>query len=121
MIEILPDYSGPIVAASLSGQVSGDEIRDVLAKEVEQRRHEHEKLSLLVHYTPDFRRFTSTAAWDDEIVGLHHLNDFTKVAIITDTAWLRRLAENLSATRPEAVCHFPNGELDKAKDWICAT
>ena len=116
----MPECSGPIVAATFSGQVSGDEIRDVLVAEVQQRRRDHDAVSLLVHYTPQFRRFTSTAAWDDETVGLNHLDDFAKVAIITDIAWLRRLAENLLAARPDAVCHFPTGDLAKAKDWICA-
>lgn len=116
----MPDFPGSIVAASVSGQVSSEDIGDVLIPAVHERRAKYDSLRLLFHFTPEFRRFTTTAAWDDQTVGLHHLEDFDRVAIITDVAWLRRLAESLSKTRPDAVRRFAAKELAAAKDWICS-
>lgn len=119
MIEILPDFPGPAVAAAFSGQISSDDFDDVLIPAIIERRAAHDSLQLLLFFTSDFRRFTTTAAWDDKTVGLHHLDAYDKVAIVTDTAWIERLAAELSQSRPQAVRLFATAQLSAAKDWIC--
>lgn len=120
MIEIMPDFPGNIVAASASGQVSGEDLQDVLRAEVMNRREKHGTIRLFYYFTPDFRRFTTTAAWDDETVGLHHLDAFERTGIVADIAWLGRLAESLASARPDAVRYFNIENLALATEWICS-
>lgn len=114
----MPEISGPVVAAALSGQVSGHDIDEVLIPAVRRLQNEHASLRLLLYYTPEFRRYTTTAAWEDRTVGLQNLDKFKKVAIVTDTPWISRLANDLGAARPGAVRRFATLDLGDATDWI---
>ena len=120
MIEILPDYPGNVVAAGVSRQVSGEELHDILLPAVRRCREEHGAVRLLYYFTTEFRRFTSTAAWDDETIGLQHLDAFERVGIVSDVPWLARLAESLAASRPDAVRYFAIRDVTLATQWICS-
>ena len=107
------------MAASISGQISGEDFDGVLIPAVLERQAKYDSLRILFFYTTDFHRFTTTAAWDDEIVGLHHLDNFEKIAIVTDVTWIGRLADSLSQVRPQAVRRFATADLSTARDWLC--
>ena len=84
MIRLLPEMPAHVVAASASGQVTGEDYETILVPAIEKALQKHEKIRLLYQLGPEFRKFTTTALWDDAKVGFHHLTDFDRVAVVTD-------------------------------------
>ena len=119
MIEILPGYPDAVLAVSASERVTTEDYRNVLAPAVEDRLRRHQQLRFLYHLGPGFKRFTTTALWDDARLGFHHLRDFERIAVVTDVDWLARLASTAGRTLGLEIRSFGNGELDAARDWIC--
>jgi hypothetical protein len=119
MIEVLADFPDAVLAVKAGERVTADDYRDVLTPAVEDRLSRHAKLRLLYVLGPEFRRFTTTALWDDGRLGFHHLQDFDRIAVVTDVDWLARLARQSAKTLRLEICHYPNAELPAARNWIC--
>jgi hypothetical protein len=115
LIEGLPDH---VVAFTASGQVSGDDYQNVLIPAVEQKFGKYERIRLLYHLGTDFKKFTTTALWDDTKIGLHHLTGFERVAIVSDIDWINNMAKGVALVIPTELRVFKHGELDDAKAWI---
>jgi len=118
MIELIPDLPTNVVAFTATGQVTGDDYEKVLVPAVEEKLREHEKIRILYHLGPDFKKFTTTALWDDAKVGLHHLTDFERIAVVSDLTWIQTLVKGIGLAMPGQVRTFANSELDAARDWI---
>jgi len=118
MIEILEDYPAAVLAISAHERVTGEDYRDVLTPAVEEKFQQLDKLRLLYHLGPDFKRFTTTALWDDARLGFHHLHDFERIAVVTDVEWLRKLARSANAALPAEIREFSNTDLPQASQWI---
>lgn len=118
MIKLIPDMPPNVVAFTASGQVTGDDYENVIIPLVDEKIDQHEKIRLLYHLGPDFKKFTTTALWDDAKIGFHHLNSFERVAVVSDVAWILTMAKGIGLTTPVEVGTFANDELDEAKTWI---
>jgi len=119
MIEVLQDYPDAVLAISAGERVTAEDYRDVLVPAVEDRLRRHEKLRLLYVLGPGFRRFTTTALWDDARLGFHHLADFERIAVVTDLAWLGKLATASGQALGLPVKCFGNDDLAAARQFIC--
>jgi hypothetical protein len=118
MIEILPDYPDQVLAISAHGRVTAEDYRDVLMPAVDERLARHRRLRLLYYLGPEFKRFTTTALWDDARVGFHHLRDFERLAVVTDHAWIRRLTETAGRALRLPARAFVDADLPGAAAWI---
>ena len=119
MIDLLPGFPDAVLAVSARERVTADDYREVLTPALEDRRSRHDRLRLLYLLGPDFRRFTTTALWDDARLGFHHFGDFDRIAVVTDVEWLGRLAHKSAQLLELEIRHFPTAELAAARDWIC--
>jgi hypothetical protein len=120
MIDLISDLPDNVVAITASGQVSGADYEDVIVPLVEKKISQYGTVRLLYHLGPDFRRFTTTALWDDAKIGFHHLKDFGRVAVVTDVAWIQTMIRGAGKTGAVEIRGFANDELDEAKSWISA-
>ena len=68
----------------------------------------------------DFHGFSLGAAWDDAMVGLRHLSDFARVAVVTDIGWIRSGTALFAPLIPCEVRVFPLAERAAARAWIAA-
>lgn len=118
MIEIQPGFPDAVLAVRASGRVTADDYRDVLIPATEDKLGRHAQLRLLYHLGPDFKRFTTTALWDDARLGLHHLRDFERVALVTDVEWLGKLAGRTGRSLGPEIRHFSDAELEYAREWV---
>jgi len=118
MIVELGDFPGNIVAVQAQGQVTGDDYAQTLVPAVERRLERFEKIRLLYQIGPEFKKFTTTALWEDTRVGLHHLHAFERIAVVTDTGWIRKLIKAIAPTMPGELRCFPLDEIDTATNWI---
>ena len=118
MIELIHGLPDNVVALSASGQVTGDDYEKVLIPAVESGFEAHEKIRLLYHIGPEFKKFTTTAMWDDARVGMHHLTGFEKIAVVTDVNWIKTMVKGIGLAMPDKVRIFDSSALEEAKIWI---
>jgi len=120
MIKLLNGLPSNVVAFTATGQITGEDYKNVLVPTVEKKFKEHDKIRILYHLGPEFKKFTTTALWDDARVGFHHLTGFERIAVVSDVKWIRTMAQGIGLAMPGAVRTFANSELEQAKDWISA-
>ena len=116
-IDGLPDH---VLGFRAEGRVTGEDYRDILEPALDDALTRHTQIDFLYHLGPDFTRFTTTALWDDARLGLHHLKDFRRVAVVTDVDWIAVAVGGADRlTRVELRC-FDNAEINAARDWLSA-
>ena len=118
MIELLQNMSPNVVAVLASGQVTGEDYETVLVPAIEKALVTHKKIRLLYQLGPEFKKFTTTALWDDAKVGFHHLTDFERVAVVSDVGWIVAMVKGIGLTLPCELHTFGNNELEQATLWI---
>ncbi len=119
-IEGLPDNA---LGFTAKGDVSAQDYENVLIPAVEEKLKTHDKVRLLYHLGNEFNKFEAGAMWDDAKVGLAHITDWERIAIVTDVNWIQQAGkifgfaiETMSV--PGNVKVFHNHELDNAIEWI---
>jgi len=118
MIIELGGFPSNVVAVLAEGQVTGEDYSQTLVPAVEKKFAEFDKVRLLYQIGPEFKRFTTTALWEDAKIGLHHLDGFERIAVVTDVGWIVKLVEGISKTMPGATRCFSLHEIDTASNWI---
>ncbi|MGI9341611.1 MAG: STAS/SEC14 domain-containing protein [Gammaproteobacteria bacterium] len=120
MIVQLGGFPDNVVAVQALGQVTGDDYSKTLLPAVEQKFADFDKVRLLYQIGPDFKRFTTTALWEDAKIGLHHLDGFERIAVVTDVSWIIKLVDGVRRSVPGATRCFALTEIDQATVWIAA-
>ncbi|HSH08860.1 MAG TPA: STAS/SEC14 domain-containing protein [Oceanipulchritudo sp.] len=113
----VPDH---VAAFRASGEVTAKDYEEVLVPLVEEKLSHHKKISLLYSLGPEFKRFTAGAMWDDTKVGLKHIANWEKIAMVTDVPWLRNTVQCLGFVMPAKVKVFHDAEFEQAKEWVAS-
>jgi hypothetical protein len=123
MLETIEGLPENALGFSAKGNVSAKDYETVLIPAVEEKLKHHDKVRLLYHLGDEFERFEVGAMWDDAKVGLAHITEWEKIAIVTDVNWIQQAGkifgfaiETMSV--PGDVKIFHNSELDDAIKWI---
>jgi SpoIIAA-like len=118
MLELIQDMPDNIVAVRASGQISGQDYDEVLIPAVESGVKRHGKIRVLYQLSPDFSGFTAGAMFDDARLGIRHLTEFEKIAVVTDADWISRAVQFFSLFMPCPVKIFGNHDISEAKAWL---
>lgn len=119
MLEVITDLPDRVVGLRASGEITVDDYQKVLLPALEERLARFEKVRLLYFLGGDFDGFTGGAAWEDAKVGMSHFTSFERVAVVTDTDWIRNMVRAFGFTLPGEVKTFNVDENDEAREWIC--
>lgn len=107
-----------LIEARMSGRVVSADYAEVLEPAIEAALSEHDSVRLLVVAGPDFEGFDLGAAWADTRLGLSHWKGFDRIAVTTDTGWMRNAIRLASPVLPCPVQVFSLSELDEARRWL---
>ena len=118
MLKILSDFPENVVAVLASGEVTGQEFRNVLVPTVESRLKTHDKLNLFYQFDPDFSSMRAEAMWEDAKLDIGHWREWDRIAVITDVGWIRKGARLAVMLLHRPVRVFTNAEADAAREWI---
>ncbi|MBT8440959.1 MAG: STAS/SEC14 domain-containing protein [Gammaproteobacteria bacterium] len=118
MIVEIGGYPDNIVAVQAEGQVTGEDYSGTLVPAVERTLARHDKVRFLYQIGPDFKRFTTTALWEDAKIGLHHLDGFERIAVVTDVGWIRKLVGSIDGSIPGKMRTFALDDVEAARTWI---
>ena len=123
MLEPISGLPDNALGFTAKGNVTSEDYETVLIPAVEKKLKSHEKVRLLYHLGDEFEGFEAGAMWDDAKVGLAHITNWEKIAIVTDVNWIKKAGrifgfaiETMSVSGHVKV--FKNAELDQAKEWI---
>lgn len=118
MLRILSDFPDNVVAVVASGEVTGQEFRDVLVPAVESRLKTHDKLNFYYQFDPDFSSMRAEAMWEDTKLDIGHWREWDRIAVITDVGWVRKGARLAVMLLRRPVRVFANAEAEAAREWV---
>jgi hypothetical protein len=120
MLERLHDLPDEVVGIKASGEVTGEDYKNVLIPAVEVALEGGHKVRLLYVLGDDVKGmgFTAGAAWQDAKVGLGHYNRWEKVAVVSDKEWLRHSVDIFGYLIPGEVKAFAPAEVAEARAWV---
>lgn len=116
MITILPETRGNLVAIRASGRLTHADYRDFVPQ-LEGIIDREGPLRLLVDLS-DFEGWELKAAWDDFLLGVKHVGDFERMAMIGDRDWQKIAARVTDALTGCAVRTFGERQWDEAWAWV---
>jgi hypothetical protein len=118
MIEKIPDLPDNALGYTAKGTVTAKDYETVIIPAVEELFTRKGKVRFLYHLGEDVTGFEAAAMWDDTKLGLKHLQGWERIAIVSDTEWIRAAISIFGLVIPGHVRVFHNNELAEAKRWI---
>ena len=117
MIEPIPIPVDDVVGFRIEGKINGDDI-SLVESEIEARLERYPKLRIYAE-VDRLAGVTVGALLKDIAFSLRHFRDFEREAIVSDAAWLKKLADIGDRVVPGIkVRHFYRSERDDALEWI---
>ena len=118
MIEIIQDLPKSVVGLKAIGEVNNSDYESIIFPYINESLKYSNKIRLLYHIGPEFKKFTSGAIWDDTKMGFKYFSMWERIAIVSDVNWVQRSIKFLSFIVHGHVKLFSNNELDDAIRWI---
>jgi universal stress protein A len=116
MFEILPVNDKDILAFKASGKLTDADYKQFLPV-LETMIRKAGQLSLYVELQ-DFEGWEAKAAWDDLHFGLHHDNDFKRIAIVADKPLIHAATGFINFFSHIEMRFFESSESEAAWDWL---
>ena len=120
MIETIPNLPDGVLGLSAMGTVTADDYESTLIPAVQAATSGDTKARILFLLGDQFEGYAAEAAMDDARMGLHHWNDFEKIALVTDHTAYRALIKGFGFLMPGEVKLFAVADLEAAKEWVSA-
>ena len=120
MLEIMNGFPEYIVAVSAKAIVSKDDYETVLIPRVDAALKKHEKIRFYYQLGAEFSGIEAAAAWEDLKLGVEHLANWERIAIVTDCKWIDYAVRALRFLIPADVRVYANADAEAARRWITA-
>jgi stage II sporulation SpoAA-like protein len=117
-ITLLEGFPSDVVAARATGFIDRSDYEGTLIPVIESRIRENGKVKFLYVLGEDFAGFSAGAAWDDARLGLMHMGDFARIAVVSDKDWVRIGMKMFAPFVAAEIQVFAVRDLDAAKAWI---
>jgi hypothetical protein len=111
------DASGPIISATISGELGKSEVTQMQAAAVGAMRRFGKISALFI--LDNFRGWKRERDWGDVTFMTEHDNDIVKIAVVGDEEWRDLVYAFLAkGFRQAEVEYFLPGDLAKARAWL---
>ncbi|PRY19685.1 SpoIIAA-like protein [Aliiruegeria haliotis] len=118
MITIDTGTDGGPIEVRMSGEIAGADYEDTLVPAIESALQDHDSIRMLVIAGDDFKGFDLGAVWADTKLGLSHWKGFDRIAMVTDTGWLRTSIRLASPLLPCPAQVFLLADIEAARRWL---
>jgi hypothetical protein len=115
---LLDGFPEIVVAVAATGRVTRHDYEDVLIPKVKDAFGKFAKLRVYYEIGPDFSGFDAGAVWEDFAMGMEHIRDWERIAVVTDVEWIRLAVAAFRFLIPGKVCVFEVAETTAARRWI---
>jgi len=116
MIELIKELPDNVVGILARGRVTNEECDNILRPAMEQSLRRHNKIRL---YYEVGSRFPG-AGWDDLDIAIDHLPQWERIAVVTDTGWVRQTVNALRFLLASEVRVFTTLEAEEGRAWIAS-
>ena len=121
MLKLIDDLPPGVVGVEADDRVTADDYDRVLDPAVAATLKASASGKLRVLYVvhgDNFPHYTAGAVWEDAKLGLGHLRDWERIAVVSDADWLHKALHAFGWMVPGEVRSFALSELDGARAWI---
>jgi hypothetical protein len=116
-VTVMQGLPAGVVGVTVRGVINARDYAETIAPLIEAAAQAGRKIRLVYQIGREFEAYTPGAVWSDARVGLMHLSDFARVAVVSDIEWIRHAVRAFAPLIPGDVHVFANAELDAAKTW----
>lgn len=118
MLTFLEGFPEGTIAVAAEGRVTAEDYDTTLIPKVEEVLGKHKKISLYYELGKQFSGIDAGAAWKDLKIGVEHLPRWERMALVTDTEWIRLAINAFRFLMPGKLRVFAVVEAREARDWI---
>jgi hypothetical protein len=116
MIELIKELPDNVVGIVARGRVTNEECDNILKPAMERSLKRHGKVRL---YYEVGSRFPG-AGWDNLDVAIDHLPQWERIAVVSDTGWVRHTVNALRFMIASEVRVFTMLEAEEGRAWIAS-
>jgi hypothetical protein len=113
MLKIIEDLPDDVVGIVAKGRVTNEECANIL-RPVMENSLKHDKVRL---YYEIGSRFPG-AAWEDLRIGIEHIPQWERVAVVTDVGWVRHTVNALRFLITSEVRVFTTFQAAEGLAWV---
>jgi len=106
------------IGFEVHNKVSQEDYKNILIPALEKVLKTNAKARLLLKFDSDFTGDEPRALWEDIKLGLKHMDDFERIAIISDKSWINHLTTFFGGFIPCSVSEFKLNQVNNAKAWL---
>ena len=114
MIQIVEGLPDNVVGIVAKGRVTNEDCNKILKPLMETSLKRHDKVRL---YYEIGCRFPG-AAWEDLRIGLEHIPQWERVAVVTDVGWIRHTVKALRFLIGSEIRVYTTSEAGDGLAWI---
>ena len=114
MIQIVEGLPDNVVGIIAKGRVTNSDCDKILKPAMESTLKRHDKVRL---YYEIGCRFPG-AAWEDLRIGIEHIPQWERVAVVTDVGWVRHTVNALRFLIASEVRVFTSFQASEGRAWI---
>lgn len=118
MLNPVTGLAPDVIGFSAEGIVTAEDYSSVLVPAVEAALEKGIRPRLLYVLGPDLERFELSAMMADARLGLSHLSDFGRIAVVTDHDWVENTVRMFGLMIPCPVRVFEYEDLSDARAWV---
>ena len=117
MIQLIEGLPDAVVGIEAVGHVESADYDAVAAPAVKHALERHATIRIVHVLDERFRGYSAGGAWQDAVLGLANARSFDRIAVVTDSESIRRLATIAGWSIPGELQLFPNRERERAEAW----
>ncbi len=91
---------------SKRNSANADDYRDVLQPALQQALDRGEKVRIVLEF-PSFDGISANATWEDLKMGVEHLTQWKRIALVTDVEWMIHVTHLFRMDDPGRAQAFP--------------
>ena len=119
MLEQLTGLPDGVIGFTAVGELHADDYKDVLLPAIEQKLSAGEKVRVVLVF-PTFDGLSGGAMWQDLKMGVEHLTNWKRIALVTDVDWMIHLTQLFGWMTPGELKHFPLSDQADAIAWAAS-
>jgi hypothetical protein len=117
MLQLIGEFPDNVVGIVARGRVTNEECDAILRPAMERTLKKHPKPRL---YYEVASRFPG-AGWEDLTLAIEQMPQWERIAIVSDTGWVRHTVNALRFLLASDVRVFTTEEAPMGRDWIAST
>jgi len=117
MIQLIEGLPDAVIGIEAVGKVEAADYHAVAGPAVKHALERHPKIRIIHVLDDRFKGYTAGGAWQDAVLGLASARAFDRIAVVTDSESIRRLATIAGWSIPGELQLFSNRDREQAEAW----